>query len=589
MTVAQIIIKYLEQEGIDYAFGITGSHYLAFFKALKDSNIKFISVKHEGAAGFMALNYTKVSQKPALIMGTAGPGAANLIGAVAEMYKSGIPGIVLTPLVSRKLYGKNAFQEDSGFGTSYSTSRLMENITRKSILAYSAEKIPEQIRELFRYAITAPYGPVHLGIPSDLFDQEIDFKSWTPGQYRLVEDSRVEPEKLDVISQWIRGAENPVIMIGNRCCYPNCTDQLQLLIKNLQVPFVVSHGAKGLISEYQDLFGGVIDYFGHRSAEKLIKESDLVLALGFDFSEAETLAYDQSLFSNTKIISIDSDVRQFGMNFPVDMAIAGDIRSSLRTLNSLFEQNSRKNVKDSKVICEEIKNSNANQNVQADMYKIPLKIEFVYSKLSELLPQDSLVFADTGASSFSSIRHLLVRQNGFFTSASGYAMGQSVAGCIGGKCACPDKFIICICGDGAFLMHGSEVLTAVQYNLGISWMIFKEDFYNMIQNNQCLAYGGGLEFCTKIKNPDYRLLAQAYGVHFLEVNTINDLESGVKQATEFNAKNESVLIIINYDFEQHLPVKPQLVQTMKDLGQTKDIKSNPFLMKAFAKALKEKV
>jgi thiamine pyrophosphate-dependent acetolactate synthase large subunit-like protein len=120
-------------------------------------------------------------------------------------------------------------------------------------------------------------------------------------------------------------------------------------------------------------------------------------------------------------------------------------------------------------------------------------------------------------------------------------------------------------------------------------VIFKEDFYNMIQNNQCLAYGGGLEFCTKIKNPDYRLLAQAYGVHFFEVTTIKDIESSITRAKGLNAKNESTIIIVNYDYEQHLPVKPQLVQTMKDLGQTKDIKSNPYLMKAFAKALKEKV
>jgi acetolactate synthase I/II/III large subunit len=588
-SVAQAIIECLRLEGIDHAFGIVGSHYLALFNALKDSKIKYISVKHEGAAGFVALNYTKVSQKPALILGTAGPGAVNLVSGIAEMYKSGIPGIAITPVVSSSYFGKNAYQEDSGYGVSYSINRLFDCITRKSILAYNPCRIPDYLRELLRSSLSAPYGPVHLAIPSDFFSMEIEYVDLQPNQYRLVNDSRFENGKMEHIVSLLKEAKTPIICIGNRCVFPNCSSDLQSLVDIIQCPFIVTHGSKGILSEFQELFGGVIDYYGHRSAEKFIRQSDTVLAIGMDFSEAETLAYDPELFKHSKIISIDSDPLHFAMSNPVELAIAGDIQSTLNALCALLKQKKYSPTKSSKAIADDVISANIIQNDLMTQNTTPLKIEYIYSEISKLLPQDAIVFADTGASSFSSVRHLKARQNGYFTSAAGYPMGQSVAGCIGGKCASPSKFILCLCGDGSFLMHGNEVLTAVQYKMGITWMIFIDDYYNMVHINQCLSYGGGLEFCTKIQNPDYKHLAQAFGVHYYEVHSAENLEASINDSVMHNRNNESSIITVYYDYEQHLPVKPQMIQTMKEMGQTKDIKSNQYLMKAFTKTLKEKV
>jgi acetolactate synthase I/II/III large subunit len=589
ITIAQAIVRCLELEGIEYAFGITGSHYLSFFNALKDSTIKYISVKHEGAAGFMALNYTKTSQKPALMLGTAGPGAVNLVSGIAELYKSGIPGIVITPLVSSNLFGRNAYQEDSGYGVSYSINHLFSCITKKSLLAYKPDRIPEYLRELFRNSLSAPYGPVHLGVPSDFFSIEIEYENIEPYQYRLVNDKRVENEKIEQLNSFLKEAKNPVICIGSRCVYPNCSSALQSVVDIIQSPFIVTHGSKGILNEYQELFAGVVDYYGHRSAEKLIRQSDMVLAIGMDFSEAETLAYDPDLFKNTKILSIDSDILRFAMSYPIELAIAGDIAATLNALCAFLKQHEYLPTRSVKAIADDIISTNISQNDLMAQEAMPLKIEYIYAEISKLLPQNAIVFADTGASSFSSVRHLKIRQNGYFTSAAGYPMGQSVAGCIGGKCAYIDKFILCLSGDGSFLMHGNEVLTAVQYKLGITWMIFIDDYYNMIQINQCLSYGGGLEFCTKIQNPDYKYLAQAFGVYFYEVRSPSDLKTSILESIKDNKNNESSIITVYYDYEQHLPVKSQMVQTMKEMGQMKDIKSNQYLMKAFAKTLKEKI
>jgi thiamine pyrophosphate-dependent acetolactate synthase large subunit-like protein len=270
------------------------------------------------------------------------------------------------------------------------------------------------------------------------------------------------------------------------------------------------------------------------------------------------------------------------------MGIVGNLPESIKTLQKFLVEKTFKSPWQTDDFVSQFFMLNDNQFKEMNNVTHPLTIHCIFNELSKLL-DDSVVFMDQSAIGCSSVRHYIAQRGGYFTSPTGYSIAQGVAGVIGGKIALPDKQVFCITGDGAFLMHGAEVLTAVQYNLGITWIIFKEDYYNMIQINQCLAYGGGLEFCTSIKNPDYQYLAKAYHTNFFEVNTLEDLRKSITTAKTTNSRNESTIIIINYDFEQHLPVKPQLIQTMKDLGQTKDIKSNPYLMKAFTKTLKEKV
>lgn len=588
ITVAQAIVKCLELEGIEYAFGLTGSHLLPFFHALKDSSIKYISVKHEGAAGFMALNYTKVSQKPALILGTAGPGAANLVNGITEMYKCEIPGIIITPTVPVNSFGKKAFQEDSGYGTSYSVIRLMSAITQHSLLAVSGEMIPNHIRELFRYALTPPYGPVHLGVPGNVFSEEVEFSELEPFRYRIVEDKRVEYQKVKQAVPYFKDAKKPILLIGNRCVYPDCSQTLEEFVKATSIPFVLTHASKGILDERKQLFGGVLDYFGHRSAEKLVKESDLIISFGMDFSESETMKYDKYLFNNAKIISFDSCELHIGINYPLEMGIVGNLSESIRTLQESLQTEGYRSPWDADTFASDFIMSNSNQLSDIKKITCPLTIFCLFNEISKLL-NDSVVFMDQSAIGCSSVRHFVSKRGGYYTSPTGYSIAQGVAGVIGGKVALPREQVFCITGDGAFLMHGAEVLTAVQYNLGITWIIFKEDLYNMIEINQCLAYGGSLDFCTRIKNPDFKHLAKAYGSHYYEVNTLEDLRTSIENSKVTNSKNETAIIILNYDYEQHLPIKPQMVQTMKDMGQTKDIKSNPYLMKAFAKTLKEKV
>ncbi len=589
-SAASAIITCLEREGVQHAFGISGSHFLAFLHALKDSSIQYISVKHESAAGFMALNYAKIAQKPALVVATAGPGAANLINGIAELYKCCIPAFILTPLVSTTTFGKNAFQEDTGLGGSHSVCGLMKQVTRKAVIAHRAEVIPEYIRMLLRESLTPPYGPVYLGIPSDLFAQEIELDELDPVAYRLTDDQRIEPGKIERLAREIQGAQNPLLLVGNRCVYPRASEALMRLIDSASIPYVVTHAAKGLLDERHALFGGVLDLFGHRSAEQCVKHSDCVVSFGLDFGESETMKYDRELFANARLISCDNHAGMLGINFPTAFSIAGSIPATCLYLEQRLREAGHTAVHDTQQFARMTAETNAAQIKDMESTTQPLTIMRVLKHVSDTIDRaNTIVLGDIGASSFSAIRHFVSSEGAYFSSPLGCSMGQSVAGCIGAKVAASGKNVLCICGDGAFAMQGNEALTAVQYKIGVTWLVFVDCLLNMIEINQCLSYGGNLGYCTEVQTPDFAKLAEAYGVSHRHVETLEQLSDALSAAAVENQHGHSAIITIAYEHREHLPVKPQAVSMLKDYGQTKDLKSNPSLMRAFKKVLREKV
>jgi acetolactate synthase-1/2/3 large subunit len=589
MTIAQVIINCLEQENIEYAFGIAGSHYLAFFYAMKESKIKFISVKHESAAGFMALNYAKVAQKPALVLGTAGPGAMNLLNGIAELYKAGIPAIILTPLVPRFAFGKNSTQEDTGWGNTYSIMDIMKVITKKSILANLPEKVPDLLHELFRFGFSEHPGPVHIGIPSDLFEFQIEYNPIKPHEYRITEDERVENNKLNKLGEIIKSSRNPLLIIGERTVFPSCSKELSELINEFKIPFITTQNAKGIIDENSKLFAGVLDIFGHKSAEKVLKECDLAISIGADFNEETTLRFDPDLLKNCNHISIDSDSYEIGRNYKVAFGINGNIKNTVLQLIRILKSLQYISKIDEMLFKDSCDNCNSFFLEDQNSNSIPIKPQAFFSQVSKCIPQDSLVFIDVGSVAFWSTRNFKVSGFKYYISANGFSMGQSVSGCIGGKAASPEKNVICICGDGSFMMNGMEIATAKQYGIGIIWIIFTEGKYNIIDFGQKMFFEDKIGYCAELFIPDFSKFAEAFSIGYYHIKTIEDISSAMEKAINRPQKEQSVIITVEYDVEEFLPVKPQAVRKIQDLRNTENFKTSRYFMKAFKNIIKEKI
>jgi acetolactate synthase I/II/III large subunit len=587
MKVADVIVKCLEAEGVEYAFGISGSHYLAFFKALKNSSIKFISVKHESAAGFMALHYARFAQKPALIMGTAGPGATNLITGIAEIYKANLPCFILTPIVPTDLQGKNAFQDDSGHGNTYSISDIMKSVTLKSITCIHPANIPLYVRDLFRHCLHTRKGPVHLLVPTNFFETKINYLPLPPEQYRIVNDRNLDKKNVRSIAEALGRSKKPLLFVGHRAWYPDISGSIKNLSRSFGIPVVLSASAKGLYDEYSPFFGGIMDLYGHRSAEVFIKQSDLVVSVGEEFGEFATNKFEPGLFDG-KLIQIDIDGYDIGRNYPIIAGACGHLGETLDYLCSEM-----KNIHVERFNNEEFnvlftkENTALLQEMEDD--SLPIKPQRVLKELADLLPENGVVIGDIGANGYFSLRNLKVRESGYSISMLNYTMGQGMAGALGAKLARPDKIIVSLSGDGSLLMNGMEIATSCQYKIPIIWIIFSNHRYGAVDWAQKLLYAD-LDYCTAIHVPDLEKFAGSFPLDYYKVSDIPSLRKGFSGAiTNYNSSKKSALIEVVIDADEMLPLKPRSVKFIQDICDVKDFKASPYLMKSLKRMLREKV
>ena len=589
ITVVKAIIECLQEQGIDRAFGIAGSHYLSFFHALKDSKIKYISVKNESSAGFMALNYTRASGKPALCTGTAGPGAMNLLNGIAELYKYGIPSVILTPTVATDLFGREAFQEDTGYGNTYSICNIMNEVTKKSVLCFNPNTVIQQLRDLIRFGFSAPNGPVHICVPSDIFSKTIEYDYLPSKSYRHLNDQQTESSKIKKLAKLIGDSKLPLLLLGRRTVYPNASKEISNLSIEFGLPVITSHSAKGIYDEHNDLYCGVLSIYGNRTSEVVVKESDLVITIGEELSENTSIKYDPELFKNCKLVSIDSHVTDFGRNYPVDYTICGNIKSTIVELYTELKALKIKPIIKNEFIKQKILKNDSHIVSDQDSTEVPLPPQVIYKVINKTIDNECIVLTDTGSHAFWAIRNLLSYENGFMYSATGFSMGQGIAGSIGAKLGQPDRTVICVAGDGSFLMQGMELATMQQYKIAVIWIIMNDKRYNMIDWGQKLT-GGGCEFCVDLYTPKFDKFSEAFGIHYSyadsEVAFSDALSNAIKRS---RLENESSFIVVNYNKDTFLPAKPRAVKMLEDIKSDEKIQSNPYLLKAFTNLLKERV
>jgi len=588
MKVADVIVKCLEAEGIEYAFGISGSHYLALYKALKDSSIKYISVKHESSAGFMAAHYARLAQKPALLLCTAGPGAMNALNGITELYKANLPCFILSPIVATDLQGKNAFQEDSGLGNSYSIAEVMRAVTKKSITCVHPGNIVHYVRDLMRYMLSGRKGPVHLLIASNFFESVTEYTPATPAQYRNAGEECTEPNKIRSIAKTLHESKRPLLFTGNRAWYPDSSDMIKKISHDFGIPVVLSSAAKGLFDEYSPYFGGILDLYGHRSAEVFVKKADLIVSIGEEFSELATNKYEPGLFGNNTI-QIDIDGYDIGRNYPVMLSACGDLNFSL---NSLY--NELKCLGEKQFFSHSFADEFAKENraLWEDMEdpSLPMKSPRAFKEISDLLPANSTVFNDMGANGFLSLRHLRVREHGYSACMCGYSMGQGVAGCVGGKLAAPEKMAISITGDGSFLMNGFEIATACQYNIPIIWIIFNNNCYGMVDIGQKILYNDNLKFCCDIFVPDLSKIADSFSIDYYKCTDPASIRKNfVSAKNKYVTNSKSAIVEVVTDNNDIFPIKPRAVKYIQEIGNTEEAGKSSYLMKSFKRMLREKV
>jgi len=563
-TGAEILVKYLENEGVKYVFGLPGGHLLTFYDSLKDSTITPILAKHEGGAAYMAAGHALVGERLAVCCGTVGPGATNLVSGVAAAYMASLPVLVLTAQVGTSSIGRGALQEAAGEGRTFSQTELLSSVTKYSTMVTHATKLPEALRRALRIATSGRPGPVHLDLPADTQRGQAEDEIITPDRYRPALATRPLPEDLHRAAELLLSSEKPGMLVGAGARKGGAPAEVLRLAELLACPVATTLPGKGAIPEDHPLSLGCIGLYGTRAANSYLRSGlDVLLVAGSSLHEFSTHVWDPALRPSKALIHIDIDPGEIGKNYPVEMGLLGDAGIILKALGDMVAGMRSGD----RLPAEDVAALKAHTEYFGEpamtSTEVPLKPQRVMAELQEALPENALVFTDIGNTVTWVERCLMVKRPDATMSLSGLAaMGSGVAAGIGGKLAAPDRPTVIVCGDGDFQMHGMEVMTAVSHKIPVVWLILQNDTLAMVHDIQTMTYKGryvASEFVT----PDFVKLGDAFGVLSLRAEQPGDVAEALMNAF---AAERPAIVSVPIDPNELPPAKARMMAMDRSLG-----------------------
>jgi acetolactate synthase-1/2/3 large subunit len=566
---AEIIVKYLEQEGVEFLFGVPGGHLLPLYDALyKNGNIKPILAKHEAGAAFMAYGYAVTSRKIGVCCGTVGPGATNLVTGIASAYTDSVPVLALTAQVGTTAIGKGALQEGVGVSRTVNHVALFDKITKLSTMELRGENIPGAIRRALRVAQSGRPGPVHMDLPADVQGERIDVDILPVATYRPLMHGTVELSQIKAAGNYLSAASKPAILVGyGAACSSGGSKQIVELAERLGAPVATSLRAKGFFPEDHPLALGCVGLYGTRAANSRLRSGvDVLLSIGASFHEFTSHCWDNAFIPSTALIQVDIDPTEIGKNYPVTLALIGD--ASI-VIEALMDEIAEKHTSGDDIIAFKDQNDYFSEDVMLSD-AVPVKPQRLMKELRNALPRDASVFVDIGNTLSWAERYFQAYSEGRFIALSGLAaMGSATAACIGGKLGRPNSPTVCLCGDGSFQMTGMEVATAAAHGIPVIWVILKDNRLGMIHDIQSVSFQNRYISAT-LPDTDFVLLARSLGGKGYRIEKPSEIGSTLKQALQ---QQGPVVIEVIIDSNEIPPMKPRMMALRRSVGLPDPMKS----------------
>ncbi|MDR4512877.1 MAG: biosynthetic-type acetolactate synthase large subunit [Nitrososphaeraceae archaeon] len=523
MIGAKALITALEKEGVEIVFGLPGGANLPIYDELVDANFRHILVRHEQGSAHMADGYARIKRKAGVCLATSGPGATNLVTGIATAHADSIPMIAITGQVPLAMIGKDAFQETDIIG-------IANPCTKYSFQPRKAVEIPETVKKAFYIAESGRPGPVLIDIPKDVQQEksEIAFPDLIKvrGYNPAVDADLSQIEKaVDLIMK----AEKPIIMAGGGVILSGAFHELQALAEILMCPVVTTFKGKGSFPENHPLAMGPIGMHGHAEANKIILEGNCIIAVGARFSDRSVGRFDE-FGKGMSIIHLDVDPAEIGKNKSVDVAVIGDVKSSLRTMVKLLSNKGIKPdpenfwLKRRKELIEYYASTIKD-------YSRELTARKALKKLREILPPEAIVTTEVGQCQMWSSLHFDVISPGTFFSSTGLGtMGFGFPASIGAKAARPEVPVVDIAGDGSFNMTENSLAVSVLDKLPVIVFLLNNYMLGMVAQWQRTFYNRRYSGVHQNRCPDYVKLAEAYGAQGIRTESMSELEKALKSA-----------------------------------------------------------
>jgi len=529
MNINEYIVKTLEEIGVDHVFGGSGQVNAPLMIALnKSKKIKTLIVRNEQAASFAACGYAMFnSDKLGVCFATGGPGAFNVMSGLGVALSDSIPVLAITGYEAEDVIGKGALAETSGLNRTPDTRKMFDVLTKKSFIITDPGQTCDILEEAINISFAGRPGPVHIHIPIDLTTCEVpnpkdaNIKTQTlPPVQRQVEAAA------DAIASAIRVDNNLMLIIGYGAVRSSAEKEILNLVDIYQIPFATTMDGKGILPENHPLSLGVIGNSGDPGAKEYFDSANMVIAIGNSFAQNATYRFLDDLYKNKILIHINIDKNEIGKVYEPDYPILGDARLAVSSLGDMLSDKAggvqKKTIKSDKWFNKPVDYTGSKIH-PAHMVKI----------ISDNLPENSIIVGDAGGHMLWLNCYLNLSKNQRYQNPGSFGpMASNVNSAIGIKCAHPDKHVISACGDGGYLMGGFELLTAVEYDIPVVWIIFNNGEFNIIKQFLLKLFGEAP--MMQFRNPDYVMYAKACGAVGFRVEKAEELEGVFKKAISLN-------------------------------------------------------
>ena len=521
---AQLIIKCLEEQGVNTVFGYPGGAILPFYDALRESAVRHILTAHEQGAAHAADGYARASGNVGVCVATSGPGATNLVTGLATAFMDSIPLVAITGQVAISMIGRDAFQEVDITG-------ITMPITKHNFLVKCPEQLASTLRLAFQLAKTGRPGPVLVDIPRDVQTAMIEYIPEVP---QLLEPEDPNEGQVQKAIDAVNAAERPVMLIGGGVINANTEYEAMDLAEKLQIPVANTLMGRGACSDYRRIALGMTGMHGHAKANNAIKQADLILAFGSRFNDRLTDDAD-SYVAHKTIVHMDIDPAEIDKNIYSEIGITGDMKKSLHLIKKACEP------KDLSHWWKLIDSWPTWENDTGDE-EAP---KFFQALNSILKDKDYIITTDVGQHQMWAAQHIKIQfARQWITSGGLGTMGFGLPSAMGAQVARPSSRVISISGDGGFKMTGSELFTIAANNIPVISIVFNNSGLGMIRQLQTVLFDKRFMACECPGAVDFVKYGEAFGIAGTRVTTPEELAEAVELALKEN-KPHVIEVIIN--------------------------------------------
>ena len=542
LTGGQAAVQSLKKEKVRHVFGLIGSATMEMFDALyHEKKIKFIGVRDERTGAHMADGYARASNKPGVILaGQNGPGATNLVTGIAQAAAAFSPVVSIAGSYSTKDKVQDAFQ-------GLDQQSLFKPITKKTWTIKDTKKIPKIFSKAFNLAMSPRRGPVQLNLPRNILSAKAKFNiDHSKKSYESESSLKANNNDIKKSTKIILTSSKTVIVAGGGIKYSGKYKEVVKLAELLNIPIVTSAGHGDAIPFNHKLNAGQMGPRGNPVASKLVKQADVIIALGTRLGFNSTFYSYENINKKAKIIQVELEKRMLGRHFPISVGIHADAAIATKQLyKEIKKQKTILNAKNwTNNYLKERNNFLNKRDKDKSLNKFPIQPAGLFKQLRKVLPKNSAITLDAGTLCLQATDALeYYNPPSLFTPLDFGLVGFSFACGLGVKVACPDKTVVSLMGDGGFGMTISELSTAVQYGINTITIIMNNNSWGAEKAYQ-KDFFGKRYIGADISSPPFDKVAQLYGAKGFEVNKVSEVNEALKAALKCN---KPAVINVNVD------------------------------------------